>query len=141
MSPGPNSFSWTVPSGETIVVMMCPSMTYAHSAAIPCQCSSRRPPGCRRIDTPAILCEMGKLLTLTSLAVPPLPFHWELLFSRLNLNGGSGGDFCLVAPFPTGGGAPPPCPPCPPGRHDGPRRQPGRRRRKRRGRQQAPTRH
>src|SRR2546428_11698780 len=80
--------------------MTCPSMTYAHSAATACQCSSRRPPGCRRIETPAILFETGKLLVLTSLAVPPAPSQRELLVSRLNLKGDSGGDFSAFAPFP-----------------------------------------
>ncbi len=99
MSPGPNSFFSTVPSGETTVVMTCPSMTYAHSAATACQCSSRRPPGCRRIETPAILREIGKLLVLTSLAVPPAPSQRELLFSRLNLKGANGGNLSAVAAF------------------------------------------
>src|SRR2546422_10278559 len=79
--------------------MTCPSMTYAHSAAIPCQWSSRRPPGCRRIETPAMLFEIGKLLVLTSLAVPPGPSQRELLFSRLNLKGDSGGELSAFAAF------------------------------------------
>src|SRR2546430_15260293 len=97
--------------------MTCPSMPYAHSAATACQCSSRRPPGCRRIETPAILFETGKLLVLTSLAVPPAPSQRELLVSRLNLKGDSGGEFSAFAPFP-GTSAPParcgPPPPAPP---------------------------
>ncbi len=75
-------------------------MTYAHSAATACQCSSRRLPGCRRIETPAILRESGKLLVLTSLAVPPAPFHCELLFSRLNLKDGRGGNLSAFDGFP-----------------------------------------
>src|SRR5437879_13296574 len=79
--------------------MTCPSMTYAHSAATACQCSSRRPPGCRRIETPAILFETGKLLVLTSLAVPPAHSQRELLLSRLNLKGDSGGNLSAFDAF------------------------------------------
>src|SRR5579871_113361 len=36
-----------------------------------CQCSSRKPPGCSRIETPAMLSEIGNSSTLASLAEPP----------------------------------------------------------------------
>src|SRR5207244_10577784 len=50
-------------------------------------------------ETPAMLFEIGKLLVLTSRAVPPGPSQRELLFSRLNLNGDSGGNLSAFAAF------------------------------------------
>src|SRR5262249_34957432 len=48
-----------------------PLITYAHSAALACQCSSRSPPGASCISTPASFSETGNSATVASLAQPP----------------------------------------------------------------------
>src|SRR5215471_4562116 len=70
-SPGAKSADSASPLGEITVVRTFPRITNAHSAAIACQCSSRKPPGFKRIDTPAIVSEMGNSSTFASLAEPP----------------------------------------------------------------------
>jgi len=70
-SPGPKSLVSEVPSGAMTVVRTRPVTTNAHSAALACQCSSRMPPGLRRIDTPAMPVEMGSCRTVACRAEPP----------------------------------------------------------------------
>ena len=87
------------PLGEITVPITLPSMTNAHSAAMACQCSSRMPPGLRRMDTPAMCSEMGNSVIVASKAEPASPIQRPELFSTLNLNGGIGS--CWPGSLPT----------------------------------------
>ncbi len=50
-----------------------PAITYAHSASL-CQCSSRMPPGVRRMFTPAISVAIGSS-RVVDLPCPPAAQH------------------------------------------------------------------
>src|SRR6476661_7303494 len=54
-----------------VVTRHCPLITSAHSAALACQCSSRRPPGTSDISTPASFSDTGNSATVASFAQPP----------------------------------------------------------------------
>src|SRR6185437_2368110 len=85
-SPGAKSADSAWPLGAITVARTLPAITYAHSAATACQCSSRKPPGFNRMETPAMLSDMGNSSTLASLAEPPGPNQpLELSMSYLKL--------------------------------------------------------
>src|SRR5580698_10515897 len=84
MSPGPKSEISASPDGAITVTRQRPETTYAHSAAIACQCNSRNAPGCKRIETAAKLVDTGNWSTVCCLAVLAAPLH-PFAFSRSNL--------------------------------------------------------
>ena len=74
MSPSSKVSVAAWPFGEITVVRTLPFTTNAHSAAIACQCSSRMPPGFRRIETPAMLFDTGNSSTVASFRRPGLAY-------------------------------------------------------------------
>ena len=93
-SPGSKSLISEVPSGPITVVRTRPLMTNAHSAAMACQCSSRIPPGFKRIETPASPLEIGSSLTVACLAEPP-SVTCPLFCSMANRKVGSSSELSL----------------------------------------------
>src|SRR5215470_9348441 len=75
-SPGLKSAICEWPLGSIVVTRHLPLSTYAHSAALACQCSSRKPPGASDISTPASFSETGNSATVASLAQPPSQRFW-----------------------------------------------------------------
>ena len=57
--------------GSMMVTRQRPSRTYPHSAALACQCSSRKAPAASCITTPASFSETGNSSTFASFALPP----------------------------------------------------------------------
>jgi hypothetical protein len=70
-SPSPTSAMKLRPSWSTAVRRARPASMNAHSASL-CQCSSRIPPGFRRMFTPASSVATGSSRTVTSRAQPPV---------------------------------------------------------------------
>ncbi len=95
MSPAATSATSARPRVSMVVMRTSPLTMIAHSACW-CQCSSRTPPGPRRMFTPAMSFDTGKALVVTSRAQPPA---WMRLCAMLNEAHGIG-----MPPTSVGGG-------------------------------------